>query len=89
MHVAEALDYAHGMGVIHRDIKPANLLLDTGGQIYIADFGLAQLQGDSRLTRTGDLVGTLRYMSPEPPPGMVSSIIGPISIRSVPRSTSC
>jgi eukaryotic-like serine/threonine-protein kinase len=65
MQVAEALDYAHGMGVIHRDVKPANLLLDNQGQLYIADFGLAQLQGDSRLTRTGDLVGTLRYMSPE------------------------
>jgi serine/threonine protein kinase len=65
IQAAEALEYAHTMGVVHRDVKPANLLLDGQGNIYVTDFGLAQLQGDPGLTLTGDLVGTLRYMSPE------------------------
>jgi serine/threonine protein kinase len=65
VQIAEALEYAHGMGVVHRDIKPANLLLDVQGNVYIADFGLAQLRDTPGLTMTGDLVGTLRYMSPE------------------------
>jgi WD40 repeat protein len=62
---AEALDCAHQMGVVHRDVKPANLLVDAVGRLWVTDFGLAQVQSDSRLTMTGDLVGTLRYMSPE------------------------
>jgi serine/threonine protein kinase len=62
---AEALEYAHQMGIIHRDIKPANLLLDPRGQVWIADFGLAQIQSNVGMTMTGELLGTLRYASPE------------------------
>jgi serine/threonine protein kinase/Tfp pilus assembly protein PilF len=65
VQIAEALDHAHTRGILHRDIKPANLLLDGQGQIWIADFGLAQIQGNPGLTLTGDVLGTLRYMSPE------------------------
>ncbi|MHB9078478.1 MAG: WD40 repeat domain-containing serine/threonine protein kinase [Pirellulaceae bacterium] len=63
--VAEALDYAHREGVLHRDIKPGNLLLGERGQVWVTDFGLARVESDPALTATGDLVGTLRYMSPE------------------------
>jgi serine/threonine protein kinase/Flp pilus assembly protein TadD len=62
---AEALEHAHNVGVVHRDIKPANLLVDVRGNLWITDFGLAHVQGDTQLTMTGDVIGTLRYMSPE------------------------
>ncbi len=65
IEAAEALEHAHGLGVVHRDIKPANLLLDGRGNVWITDFGLARLQNSAGLTLTGDLMGTLRYMSPE------------------------
>jgi serine/threonine protein kinase len=65
VQAAEALEHAHQNGVLHRDIKPANLLLDPRGQLWVTDFGLARVPGDSPLTVTGDLLGTLRYMSPE------------------------
>jgi WD40 repeat protein len=53
------------MGITHRDVKPGNILLDAQGRLWIADFGLAQVRADTQLTATGDLLGTLRYMSPE------------------------
>jgi serine/threonine protein kinase/WD40 repeat protein len=65
VQAAEALEHAHALGVVHRDIKPANLLVDTRGNLWITDFGLAHCQSQAGLTMTGDLVGTLRYMSPE------------------------
>jgi serine/threonine protein kinase/Flp pilus assembly protein TadD len=65
VQAAEALDYAHQLGVVHRDVKPANLLLDGQGRLWVTDFGLARVQSEASLTATGDLVGTLRYMSPE------------------------
>jgi serine/threonine protein kinase len=65
IQAASGLAHAHLYGVVHRDIKPANLMLDPLGNIWITDFGLAQVQSDFNLTRSGDMLGTLRYMSPE------------------------
>jgi serine/threonine protein kinase len=62
---AEALHHAHEQGVIHRDIKPSNLMLDGRGKLWITDFGLAQFETGATLTMSGELIGTLRYMSPE------------------------
>ena len=63
--VAEALEHAHSRGIIHRDIKPANLLLDDNGKVWVTDFGLARAPQDDGVTLSGDIMGTVRYMSPE------------------------
>ncbi len=62
---ALALEHAHQAGIVHRDVKPGNLLLDLRGQLWVTDFGLAQVTGDVGLTITGEMLGTLRYASPE------------------------
>jgi tetratricopeptide (TPR) repeat protein/predicted Ser/Thr protein kinase len=65
LEVAEALAHAHAAGVLHRDIKPSNLLLDTGGAVWVTDFGLAKLVDGDDITGSGDFLGTLRYAAPE------------------------
>lgn len=63
---AEALDYAHGQGIVHRDIKPSNILLDRAGRVKVADFGIAKMAGQStELTMAGSVMGSPQYLSPE------------------------
>ena len=63
--IAEGLNQAHGKGIIHRDIKPDNIMLAPGGVVKIMDFGIAEMKGRARITKTGGTVGTVFYMSPE------------------------
>lgn len=71
---AEALHAAHEYGVVHRDVKPSNLLLDDQGKLWVTDFGLARCREQQGLTQTGDVLGTMRYMSPEQALGQAALI---------------
>ncbi|MCR9293767.1 MAG: serine/threonine protein kinase [bacterium] len=72
--VAEALHYAHEQNVTHRDIKPSNLVLDLQGSVWVTDFGLAKIQEQENLTRSGDVLGTMRYLAPEALEGKASPL---------------
>jgi serine/threonine protein kinase len=63
--IASALDYAHSQKMLHRDLKPSNILLDRSGTAYLTDFGISRIIGSSEITRTGSILGTPAYMSPE------------------------
>ncbi len=80
VEVCRAIDYAHQQGVLHRDLKPSNIMLDLQDQVRVTDFGLAKLanSSDHQLTRSGAVLGTPSYMSPEQATGR-SSLLGPRS----------
>lgn len=74
-HLAEALHFAHGEGVVHRDVKPSNVLLDSRGRPVITDFGIAKVTTSPSITLTGALIGTPAYMSPEQCRGLPATVL--------------
>ncbi|MFE4962223.1 serine/threonine-protein kinase [Streptomyces sp. NPDC056660] len=63
--VLRALRAAHSAGVLHRDVKPGNVLIGRDGRVLLTDFGIAQIEGDTTITRTGEVVGSVDYLAPE------------------------
>ncbi|MCK4513212.1 serine/threonine-protein kinase, partial [bacterium] len=70
IQIAQGLSAAHKAGITHRDIKPGNVMVSDGGDVRIVDFGLAKLSGQTSLTKSGGVVGTVSYMSPEQARGL-------------------
>lgn len=74
--IAKALEFAHEHDIIHRDIKPQNVMITQNGEIKVTDFGIARLGSSSTMTRTGTILGTAHYISPEQAQG---GLVGPAS----------
>jgi serine/threonine-protein kinase len=72
--VARAVHAAHGQGIVHRDLKPGNILLDEGGEPLVTDFGLAKSPDGADVTRSGQVLGTPAYMSPEQAAGKAAQV---------------
>ncbi|MEM1069528.1 MAG: serine/threonine-protein kinase [Planctomycetota bacterium] len=81
--VADGLHAAHELGIVHRDIKPSNLILDQDGKPWITDFGLARIQSSDSITQPGDVIGTMRYMSPEQSRGESAIVDGRTDVYSL------
>jgi serine/threonine-protein kinase len=64
-HVLDGIDHAHRLGILHRDLKPGNIMLTPQGGAKVMDFGIARVLGTSRMTREGNIIGTLEYIAPE------------------------
>jgi WD40 repeat protein len=90
LKVAEAIEYAHHIGVVHRDLKPGNILVDRSGNPRVTDFGLAKkVQGDSGLTASGQIMGTPSFMAPEQAGGKQGEVGPPADVYALGSTLYC
>lgn len=88
--IADAVGYAHDHGIVHRDLKPANVLLDLDGHPHVSDFGLAKnVDADSQLTGSGEILGTPSYMPPEQAQGRLDLVGASADIYSLGATLYC